>query len=135
MGINTVIWTPADGVTEAQVEQVNAGLSYAGITFGTYDSDGAPIERGLFTYCPAYEFDGRVYSARITVNTWLRYFGPWYTRGNWPAIAELIVLMRQCFHENVVHYGDDEGHGSNACTASFMTLMWGFWDEAVANGR
>lgn len=63
---------------------------------------------------PAYGEDDSVYVYRYTrdgrswlvLNTWQRFYGPGYERGDWPTIRRQIDYMRETFDRPVFYHGD-----------------------------
>lgn len=60
-------------------------------------------------------------------STLMRYYGPGYERGNWPAIYADILLMRAAFPGMTVYYGHDCQDVYEEATDERLKEIWDHW--------
>ena len=91
---------------------------------------------------PAYGVDDSEYVYRYTsggpswlvLNTWQRFYGPVYQRGDWPTIRRQIDYMRETFDRPVFYHGDYFWYGEvvEPVTDAELAALDAMW-EAVGN--
>lgn len=64
---------------------------------------------------------------RVQHSTLMRYYGPGYERGNWPAIHADILLMRAAFPGMKVYYGHDCQDEYEEATDEVLADIWKHW--------
>jgi hypothetical protein len=84
-------------------------------------------------YFEKYRLRGKTASLSST----MRYYGPGYERGDWPAIAHLLREGRRVFPGRTILYGDDAGDWWDEASYTevddeFLASMDAYW---AANGN
>lgn len=67
----------------------------------------------------------------ISVNTWARYYGPGYERGDFPFIIMLCEYLAAVFPNGDVYYGGDSGYR----LAPWDDVNEELWDHFTSSGR
>ncbi len=61
---------------------------------------------------------------RVVVQTWARYYGQGYKRGDWPTIYGAIRTLQAAFPESRVFYGGDSTDDGIECDEGYLTEIW-----------
>ncbi len=90
-------------------------------TYGEDDSE----------YVYRYTDDGRTW---LALNTWQRFYGERYERGDWPTIRRQIDYMRETFRRPVYYHGDFYWYGEcpDPITHTELVELDAMW-ERVGN--
>lgn len=64
---------------------------------------------------------------RVWVQTLHRFYGPYYERGDWPAIYGAIRALQLAFPGAKVFYGSDGHNDGEECTPEMLAEIWEHW--------
>lgn len=114
MGIDVNLYAEGD-VTDEQLAAANDYLTKRCDIADDWDKSGQVLVRE----------DRDWYDRpRVTLKTFVRYYGECYERGPWPAIYGAIRLMQTCLPDCRIFYGGDTSDEGLEVDDEYLTEMW-----------
>lgn len=110
MGVDAMIYVADGDLTPEMAEAVSDARPDYTASGGVYRHE---------------DSDGRSW---LVFNTWQRYYGSGYERGDWPTIRAQIDYMRATFQRPVYYHGDSDWYGEHepltADDVFRLDLLW-----------